>query len=154
MEGEKRFITLCRIALALYALLMAYLMFLHRVPYTQRDYNLTPFRTILEFSRMISSSQNFLLPFSVANLSGNVLMFVPMGLLLPVLWRAQRRYWVFILTSAVIICLLELTQYLTYLGTADIDDLILNLLGASLGFAAYSAVRHLRRRCDRKKTEA
>ena len=65
--------------------------------------------------------------------SVNILMFLPLGLLLAI-WERQNHFPVYLLTVALSVCLLEAAQYLTRLGSADVDDLLLNLLGASLGF--------------------
>ena len=41
----------------------------------------------------------------------------------------------FLLTVSVTIIIVELLQYASALGSLDVDDLLLNMLGASLGFA-------------------
>jgi len=70
------------------------------------------------------------------NVIGNIVLFVPMGFFLLFLfpkvraWRFKK--YIFIMASA-IICI-ELFQLFFMCGHCDIDDLILNLFGASLGF--------------------
>ena len=39
-----------------------------------------------------------------------------------------------------IIVSIELTQWLSLLGSCDVDDLILNLVGTTLGFAVWSII--------------
>lgn len=70
------------------------------------------------------------------NLFGNLLLFLPWGLLLPCIsekMRSAKRF--FAVTSAVIICI-ELVQLFTLLGACDIEDYLLNIIGALIGFAA------------------
>ncbi|MBR5090906.1 MAG: VanZ family protein [Ruminiclostridium sp.] len=94
-----------------------------------------PFRTIVEF---IGRLENFTIgDLAYRNLVGNVVLFVPIGVFLPVLFPKQRRFGMFLLTTALTITAVELTQLFTLLGTCDIDDLILNTAGASIGYALY-----------------
>lgn len=66
---------------------------------------------------------------------GNVVAFIPFGMLIPYLWRWSyaRFFVVFVLAIAA----LETLQGLTRLGSFDIDDIISNTLGASIGYAAW-----------------
>ena len=68
------------------------------------------------------------------NLVGNVVLFIPAGWLLPRLWRRFRNFFLFILTCAVSIFLIETLQLFTLLGSFDVDDIILNLSGMLLGY--------------------
>lgn len=70
------------------------------------------------------------------NVLGNLLAFVPLGCLLP-LWSARLRSawaigWLALLTSVTI----EVLQWGFTLRVADIDDVILNVVGALIGYAA------------------
>ena len=74
---------------------------------------------------------------AVINLGGNVIMFIPFGFLLPfVCDRAKRLKCCFVMTLAVIL-LVELLQLVTLLGSFDIDDVILNMIGIFMGWAVY-----------------
>ena len=68
------------------------------------------------------------------NLGGNVVLFVPLGLFLPVLWQKLDRFLPFFAFVTALITAVELIQLFTLLGSCDVDDLILNLLGATVGF--------------------
>ncbi len=91
--------------------------------------NLVPFRSIRMYIRYYNLSIN-----SFENLAGNILLFVPMGILLPAIWNWMRkRDW----TLAVGLCVslfFEATQLFTGLGSFDVDDIILNGLGCFIGF--------------------
>lgn len=87
--------------------------------------NLVPFQTIrfYLFSGRVSNAIAF------RNIVGNIAAFVPIGILIPLLRRdlsLGTTFFVGLLLSAGI----ELTQYFTGLGSCDIDDIILNVLGA------------------------
>jgi glycopeptide antibiotics resistance protein len=73
----------------------------------------------------------------LAELFGNVLLFVPLGFLLPLLVPAMRRWWQALAVGAGVSLLIELYQ-LAWPGVrkASVNDLLMNALGAVLGFAA------------------
>lgn len=82
--------------------------------------------------------------FCVRNARGNVLLFFPLGFLLPLVWRHlrfRRGIEIAIATSVGI----ELVQYLSRTWginrTADVNDVLLNVLGACLGLALVSLLR-------------
>lgn len=63
----------------------------------------------------------------------NVLLFVPFGAFLPILWSSFRSLRRTALTGLAVSCVIELAQLFTF-RTTDINDLITNTLGAVLGF--------------------
>ena len=67
----------------------------------------------------------------VLNLGGNLAAFAPMGFFLPALYRRQRNLIVFVLTVGLSVVAVEVVQAATGCGSADVDDLILNLAGAA-----------------------
>ena len=100
--------------------------------------NLVPFRTIRrQFLRLFDLDKAWQVHHSVINLAGNVVLFAPMGIFLPKLFPALNRLWKVLAVTALTITAVELTQVLTLLGRCDIDDLILNTLGAALGYGLY-----------------
>lgn len=106
----------------------------------QRGYhslNLIPFQTVLDFVE-ITGQGHFLRGFS--NILGNVCIFAPLGYFLPFLWEKFRKLSRVFVTGLGLSLLFELGQYFLYLGSADIDDVILNTLGAGLGYSAYLLV--------------
>ena len=67
----------------------------------------------------------------------NVLLFIPFGILFPVLFRKTAAL-VFTVPAGFFASLcIETVQYITRLGTADVDDLINNTAGALLGLILY-----------------
>ncbi|THF74044.1 VanZ family protein [Cohnella fermenti] len=106
--------------------------------------NLVPGETIRQNLEHISSSTDRL------NLFGNIALFVPMGILFPLVlrgWRQLRGHngglqragaWSGLLLIAIIgfavSLALETSQLVFSIGTFDVDDLILNTGGAILGY--------------------
>lgn len=76
---------------------------------------------------------------AIANLLGNFLLFMPMGIYLPLLFQKIRSLVDFLLYMIPVLSLVELVQLLTKRGSFDIDDLILNLAGAILGFFVWKS---------------
>ena len=99
--------------------------------------NFIPFETIL---RYINYSQYFNLDLIVVNLLGNLLIFTPMGFLLPLLSKRFRKAWVIICIGFFSSLAVETVQFIFTVGSADVDDLILNTLGAWFGYLAYKCV--------------
>lgn len=92
------------------------------LPYTR--VNLVPFQTIRFY--LLSGR----VPFAVSarNLLGNILAFMPIGLLIPLLRQDLSLGFTFLFGLAISVGI-EITQYYTGLGSADIDDVILNVIG-------------------------
>lgn len=104
--------------------------------------NFTPFRTIkmyIEYAHKLNS---------VENLAGNVLVFVPFGFLFPFVARDGERFFVMLLNAFVFVLGIETFQLFSAFGAFDVDDILLNCLGAALGFFAYRLmrVRNLKRK--------
>lgn len=94
--------------------------------------NLTPFKTILYYLRGEDTTG------TIPNLIGNILLFVPFGLFLPSLFKIFKRLKVYLLFVYSVSLFLEIIQLVTAYGTFDVDDCILNVTGALLGFLIYS----------------
>lgn len=109
--------------------------------------NTTPFRSIREYAYGYHH-YNFDIWFF--NLFGNVLLFVPLGFLLPILFSKARRFPMTVLWSLLASLAIELTQYATHLGSFDVDDLILNALGGAIGYAAWAVTASGWRLAQRK----
>lgn len=86
--------------------------------------NLIPFRDFF------SSPEGYIL---------NVIMFIPMGFLLPVIWKRLRAPWKTALAGLCLSLSVEILQLFTF-RTTDIDDLITNTIGTFVGYVAAAAV--------------
>jgi glycopeptide antibiotics resistance protein len=74
---------------------------------------------------------------------GNVALFAPFGLFLPLALRTFRRSWITLLVGASLSMVIEIAQALLPGHSTDIDDLTLNAAGTGRGFLAFSVIRRL-----------
>ena len=93
--------------------------------------NLKPFHTIRNYLLFYRNTGSFV---SIMNLLGNVVIMIPLGVLLPLLFRGMRHFWTFLPLAALVSVGVEWVQWITATGAADVDDSILNFLGAFLGY--------------------
>lgn len=122
-----------KIMIVLYLLLLAYWMLFGfgRIPQDEYMYNLRPFSTIGHFlqAQQINSKA------SLINLVGNIGVFTPFGIALPIIFRFK-----FLKLYGLFLCglfSLELTQLLSRRGSFDVDDIILNSVGFFIGYWIY-----------------
>ena len=109
--------------------------------YLEQSVNLKPFYTIGNYwyaARRTPDSS--LLRHIIINLAGNVLMFIPLGLFLPMNWYGMRSFRPWAGTVICVIVAVELLQMLTMLGSLDVDDVILNLAGAAFGYLIWKII--------------
>jgi glycopeptide antibiotics resistance protein len=132
-----------RFVFAIYFALMLWLLFGQRMgSISYEDYhqqlqyniNLTPLKTLKQYIRLTGSSSGYLVRHAYVNLLGNVLLFVPLGYYLPCIWKRLRSFFKTLLCVTLVMAAVEAVQYYTLLGSCDIDDLILNLMGAAAGY--------------------
>ncbi len=89
----------------------------------------------------------------LGNYIGNVLMFVPVGLIWPYCFEKLNRLWKVFLAGFACSLLIELSQLLFYNRTTDIDDLIQNTFGVLIGAAIYFLAVFIQKR-NRERKEA
>lgn len=147
----KRFIsnvlTLCFIC---YMILLVYFLFFSEEygrtePYETYKYNLELFR---EIKRYWNNWDRIGILLFLINLVGNVVVFMPFGFLVPVMYREQRkgvcfrghyfRSFLFVTFLGFLFSLvIETIQLVTKVGCFDVDDLFLNTSGVILGYIIY-----------------
>lgn len=104
----------------------------------RQNCSLTPFHTIGVCLRLLrTETRGPLFQYAATNFYGNILAVIPWGILLPAAFPRFRRFWLFILFTALVIAGVEAVQLFTLLGSCDVDDLLLNLLGAAAGYGVY-----------------
>ena len=102
----------------------------------QANINLVPLATVWEFLRgLLGFGESSLRVHALINLAGNVVMFVPLGVLPVLLFPRLRRFWRLLLMALAVILWVEAVQLFSLLGTFDVDDVLLNLVGAAIGYA-------------------
>lgn len=76
------------------------------------------------------------------NLVGNVVLFIPFGVFIPLLWKRTRALWVMPLVALSIPLFIEGTQY--FIGrSVDIDDVLLNAVAIVIGYALFFSIRKI-----------
>lgn len=128
---------------ALYMLVLLYLLFLSRYDSFWSDWeaywnysmvNFKPFSTIFRYLRAARRIPQI----AATNLLGNLVLFMPMGAFLPLLFARMRTFWRFFLVMLAGLVLVEAVQLALRCGSCDVDDVLLNLAGA---VAVYFAIR-------------
>lgn len=100
--------------------------------------NFTLFKTIrmyIDYSYMLNSFEN---------LVGNVAVFVPFGFLFPYVFRRGRNFLVMLLNAFLLVLGIEVFQLFSAFGAFDVDDILLNCIGAVIGYLLYLPFEALR----------
>lgn len=123
----------------IYFLTLIYWMFFgfSRTPHETFMYNLVPFSTIKNY---FTYYDYFPLKIWIINIAGNIGVFVPFGILLPLLLSKLTNVFRFTFTFLVGIVTLETFQLISRLGSLDVDDIILNTIGALIGFFIFTFI--------------
>lgn len=74
--------------------------------------------------------------FSAFGCIANVIMVMPLGFLLPLLWENYRKFWKIALAGFSFSMSIEILQLFTFRAT-DVDDLLMNTLGGISGYSCY-----------------
>ena len=128
----------------IYCLISIYLLFFwFRINYdmTYSAYihefvNIIPFRTIMNYINM-PIQEDFHYYLILLNIGGNILISVPFGFLLPCLFKRMRSFISSITIAIITVVIIELLQLLFMVGSCDVDDLFLNVIGAIIGFGIW-----------------
>ncbi|WP_091271135.1 VanZ family protein [Alteribacillus persepolensis] len=94
-----------------------------------RNYNLIPFRSIYRIAYYSPTIDN---PLRI--LGGNIMMFIPFGVLTALIsYRKRRAFWLIPLLSVLLSMFIEVNQFIFTHRVANIDDVILNTAGGIIG---------------------
>ncbi len=97
------------------------------------DHNYIPLTTILPFLAGYPTWSD-----ALRNVLGNIIPFMPIGLLLPLVYRPIS--WKSVLGFAVLLSLgIEILELVLRAGIFDVDDILLNALGVMLGYVVFRA---------------
>jgi len=94
--------------------------------------NVIPFKTIVYY---LNGNQGF--NTAIDNILGNIIAFNPLGFLMPILLNKYKKLVNIFFISVALSLSIEIIQLLFNLGSCDVDDFILNVLGSILGFGVY-----------------
>lgn len=128
---------------SLYLLILMWELFLgkYRSFGLVRNYNLTPFKTIMMY---INNYEHYNLHSLVINLLGNIAAFAPLGFFVPIIFKRINKLSSMLLITMLTSTIAEIIQYIFQVGALDIDDVILNTLGGTIGFLIYKLVIKLK----------
>ncbi|TCT13974.1 glycopeptide antibiotics resistance protein [Natranaerovirga pectinivora] len=78
---------------------------------------------------------------------GNIAMFIPFGILIPLIYKKARRFYIIVFLSFMFSLTIELTQVLfTVFRSGTVDDLFFNTLGGVIGYIGYIIIKKLSKR--------
>ncbi len=99
--------------------------------YMKTSFNIIPFHTINLFINGYLNGIVTLKDFTI-NVVGNLCAFMPFAIFLPLMFKPMNKYLNFLFAMILIVIVIEVLQFVTMSGSLDIDDLILNVFGASI----------------------
>ncbi|MGI2326865.1 VanZ family protein [Planococcus sp. YIM B11945] len=100
--------------------------------------NIIPFLNTYNY---LVGSQHYNLDIILFNTLGNILIFVPLGIFLSFLFSRFRTFSKVMMIGFMVTVSIELLQFFLQLGQFDIDDILLNTIGALLGYFVYKSIR-------------
>jgi len=123
------------------------------VVHDEYRYNITPFLEIKRFWRVLLEGD--WLPFLI-NVCGNVILFMPFGYMFGVFIEGRETSpvlgYIDTFVAAFLFCLIvETCQLMTKVGVFDVDDLLLNVSGAILGYAAFRISKRMKKDKGKRK---
>lgn len=78
---------------------------------------------------------------SFGNLIGNIIAFIPLGYMIPRVFKGAENVLVCMLFALFFVLGIELFQLLTAFGIFDVDDILLNCLGALIGYLFFKIIK-------------
>ncbi|WP_051878566.1 VanZ family protein [Chryseobacterium sp. FH1] len=120
----------------IYTVWILYLLFFASFRYSETilfELRTIPFQTIEDYSTNVIKYDK--LEF-IKNIFGNIILFIPYGFLGILYPRLNQFKWIFFVFFT-IINIIEFSQYYFKRGFADVDDVILNTLGMTIGYIIY-----------------
>jgi glycopeptide antibiotics resistance protein len=112
--------------------------------FTSRKIHLIPFESTFH-SIKLAINNNFEVPHKVhyryitaRNILGNILLFTPWGFFVPMLFSKIQTFKRLVFSAIIISALAEIVQFFLVVGVADVDDVLLNTIGALIGFYLFN----------------
>ena len=131
VNGPSVFTLLKVFVLAAYLLFLFCLVLLSRPAGSRTGVNLIPLGTLGENALFWSYFIE------------NILLFIPLGMLLPSILKVYRRLLPCLLTGCFVSLAIEILQFITQRGYAQLDDVLTNTLGAGIGYLLFRAAAGL-----------
>ncbi|AST94365.1 hypothetical protein BC6307_14845 [Sutcliffiella cohnii] len=101
--------------------------------------NIIPFRTLFLYLQANPNIDNWS-SLSMVNIFGNMFVFTPIGIFVPLLYRRVRSLKKISVVALAVTCFIEITQL--FIGrSTDIDDVILNTIGVMIGYGMFVFIK-------------
>ena len=97
--------------------------------------NFTLFKTIRMYIKYSYKLNSF------ENLIGNIVVFVPYGFLFPYVLKKGSNVFVMLFNAFLFVTGIEIFQLFSAFGAFDVDDILLNCVGAVIGYLLYLILR-------------
>jgi glycopeptide antibiotics resistance protein len=139
--NKGKFKKLFLILFVTYLLYLFYLVFFSAYygrAYHHRNYNFIPLKTIGEYLFLKHGIKA-----TIVNIGGNILAFMPLGFLYPIIHKKERNHKDILIVALILTCFIEIIQYIVGVGTCDMDDVLLNVIGGLLGYILYKMICHV-----------
>jgi len=118
-------------------------MYLETITSGYRSFNLIPMNTVWAYLFTQNDRVSDWGSVAFLNLTANVALFVPLGLLAPLASERLRRFRSVLIFGVKASLAIEVSQFL--IGrSADIDDVILNVVGVGIGYGAWALIQRMR----------
>lgn len=130
-----------------YLLLLGYILFFSRTSLfglfdreraISRSVNLIPFGSINAY--LAGSGTTGLSGIAFQNVIGNIVIFIPLGVYLPLFKKDKRSTVSILIIFAVSLCT-EMIQWVFGIGATDVDDILLNVFGGLIGIVLFQIFR-------------
>ncbi len=103
------------------------------------DITFNPGYHLLNLIPFVWISENYEMGFAkmIQQLLMNIVMVIPVGFIIPIVFENTRKWWKTVLWIILIITSIETIQY--FIGrSADVDDLIMNTIGGLIGYSLFA----------------
>lgn len=120
------------------SLLLGYICAVINITFISRSFFVEPSIELLPFRGIEDAMEYWVyggtFGIQIDFLIGNVLMFVPLGFLVPLVFKKIDKYYKIFIVSLISTLSIEIFQVILQAGGFDIDDVIYNVTGAMLGY--------------------
>ena len=106
--------------------------------------NILPFR--LNFVPFVNLMDYEVRREALLNVIGNSFLFLPMGIVFPIVYRKLNTHWKVIAAGVGTSLSIEILQLLFFDRVTDIDDLILNSAGYLMGYGIYLLIQKVKKK--------
>lgn len=85
------------------------------------------------------------------NIVLNILLFVPLGFLLPFYSKKMQKFYITIPIGCFITLIIEILQFVTKIGIFEIDDILNNSIGVVIGYSSFMILKSIATKQNRNK---